>query len=192
MSEPNWQARTKRDLMIEAWEWLDCESVGAAELQSIADIVEKRYGAGAAESPMRMARLLADEGAELRHPEIMALDVAWRTSDKYDAMFRNLLKFADFAQAAQTLRQLDNFRTQFERAQDQTGLRRLRELALKGKRRAAMIAANPQVDARKRAEKEEIAHWFGVWLNAPALFSDWLALRLHSPEFQQKFPAISW
>ena len=188
MEEVKWQARSKRDLIIEVWEWLDCESVGAVELQAISAAVHEQYGAGAVESPLAMARLLADEGAELRHPEIMGLDVAWRTQDKYAAMFRNLLKFADFTQAVQTLRQLENLRQQFTREKDAIGLRRLRELALKGKQRAAMVAANPKVESAKRAEKEEIAHWFGVWLNAPTLFNDWLALRLNSPEFKQRFP----
>ena len=188
MEEVKWQARSKRDLIIEVWEWLDCESVGAVELQAISAAVHEQYGAGAVESPLAMARLLADEGAELRHPEIMGLDVAWRTQDKYAAMFRNLLKFADFTQAVQTLRQLENLRQQFTREKDAIGLRRLRELALKGKQRAAMVAANPKVESAKRAEKEEIAHWFGVWLNAPTLFNDWLALRFNSPEFKQRFP----
>lgn len=187
MDSNKWQARTKRDLMIEVWEWLDCESVGAAELQAITAAVQEHYGAGAVDGPMATARILADEGAELRHPEIMALDVTWRTRDKYDAMFRNLLKFADFAQAAQTLRQLENLRQQFTRENDRTGLKRLQELALKGKQRAHAIASNDKIADAKRAEKEEIAHWFGVWLNAPALFTDWLALRLNSTDFKQKF-----
>ena len=191
MEEIKWQARSKRDLIIEVWEWLDCESVGAVELQAISAAVHEQYGAGAVESPLALARLLADEGAELRHPEIMGLDVAWRTQDKYAAMFRNLLKFADFTQAVQTLRQLENLRQQFTREKDAIGLRRLRELALKGKQRAAMVAANPKVESAKRAEKEEIAHWFGVWLNAPTLFNDWLALRLKAPEFNQLFPPPS-
>jgi hypothetical protein len=188
MTKKPWQARVKKDLIIEVWEWLDCESIGAAELKAIATEVREHYGAGANDSPMAIARLLADEGAELRHPEIMALDVAWRSQDKYDAMFRNLLKFTDFRQAVQTLQQLENLRREFDRQQDQTGLRRLRELALKGKQRAAGIASKDNVEAGKRAEKAEIAHWFGVWLNAPALFTDWLALRLQSADFNEKFP----
>ena len=121
MSEPNWQARTKRDLIIEVWEWLDCESVGGREIQAIAEIARERYGAGADESPLALARLLADEGAELRHPEIMALDVVWRTSDKYDAMFRNALKCDDLAQTFQSLRRLENLRQQFLREPDREG-----------------------------------------------------------------------
>jgi hypothetical protein len=191
MEEVKWNARGKRDLIIEVWEWLDCESVGEREISFIIGVVKQRYGEGAVDSPMVLARLLADEGAELRHPEIMALDVLWRTQDKYAAMFRNLLKFADFAEAVQSLRRLENLRQQFAREKDDTGLRRLQELALKGKQRAAMIAANPKVESAKRAEKAEIAHWFGVWLNAPTLFNDWLALRLKAPEFNQLFPPPS-
>ncbi len=37
---------------------------------------------------------------------------------------------------------------------------RVREVARLGRRRAEMIARNHKVDATKRAEKEEIAHWF--------------------------------
>ncbi|HYY42970.1 MAG TPA: hypothetical protein VE775_09580, partial [Pyrinomonadaceae bacterium] len=51
-----------------------------------------------------------------------------------------------------------------------------------------MIARNPKVAERKRAEKAEIAEWFTVWLQTPELFQDWLGLRQRAPEFQQRFP----
>jgi hypothetical protein len=57
-----------------------------------------------------------------------------------------------------------------------------------GKRRAEMISRNPKVEAPKRAEKEEIANWFRIWLENPDSFFDWLDLRKQSPEFQSKFP----
>ena len=187
MSEPLWQARTKRDLIIEVWEWLDCESVGGREIQAIAEIARARYGAGADESPMALARLLADEGAELRHPEIMALDVIWRTSDKYDAMFRNALKCDDLAQTFQSLRRLENLRQQFLREPDREGQRRLRELALQAKKRAAALAQDSKTPAPQRDENAEIAEWFTVWLNSPGLFNGWLELRIKAPDFKQKF-----
>ncbi|HEX8179772.1 MAG TPA: hypothetical protein VF525_09550 [Pyrinomonadaceae bacterium] len=188
MSEQHWRARTKRDLIIEVWERLDCETVGARELEAVAEVVRARYGAGALESPAQVARLLADEGAELRHAEVLEADARWRARDPYEAMFRNVLKFADFTQAAHTLRQLENLRREFARKKDQDGLRRVQELALKGKQRAQMIARNPKVAERKRAEKAEIAEWFTVWLQTPELFQDWLGLRQRAPEFQQRFP----
>ncbi|HEX8070324.1 MAG TPA: hypothetical protein VF546_10260 [Pyrinomonadaceae bacterium] len=188
MSEQAWQARTKRELMIEVWERLDCETVGARELEAILTVVRERFGAGAAESPAQLARLLADEGAELRHAEVLEADARWRARDPYEAMFRNVLKFSDFTEAANSLRRLENLRREFARKRDAEGLRRVRELALKGKQRAQMIARNTSVNERKRAEKAEIAHWFTVWLQTPEIFQDWLALRQRAPEFQQRFP----
>ena len=55
------------------------------------------------------------------------------------------------------------------------------------RRRAALIASNRKVAADKRAEKEEIAQWFTIWLQTPELFFDWLALRKQSEDFRQRF-----
>ncbi|HEX8652098.1 MAG TPA: hypothetical protein VF708_14755 [Pyrinomonadaceae bacterium] len=187
MKEQKWKSRTKHDLMIEVWEHLDCESVGAAELEEVGRAVRERFGEGAMESPVRVARLLADEGAELRHAEVLELDARWRGVDPYEAMFKNVLKFSDFAQAAASLRRLENLRRQFKRKRDQTGLRRVRETALKGKQRAQMIARNTAVDERKRAEKAEIAEWFALWLQQPEIFDDWLELRQRSADFRARF-----
>ncbi|SRR2546423_4001136 len=187
MVESKWKSRNKRDLMIEVWEHLDCESVGGRELEEILCAVRERFGEGAIESPAAVARLLADEGAELRHAEVLELDVQHRERDPYEAMFRNVLKFADFTQAANSIKRLDNLRKQFARTKDQEGLRRVRETALKGKRRAQMIARNQSVDPRKRAEKEEIAEWFTVWLQHPEIFQDWLELRMRSADFKKRF-----
>ncbi len=182
-----WKARTKHDLMIEVWEFLDCESVGAKELETIAEVVRESFGEGAAESPATVARLLADEGAELRHAEVLETDVRWRSADPHEAMFRNVLKFSDFEQAAASLKRLENLRRQFARTKDRAGLRRVSETVLKGKKRAEMIARNSSVNERKRAEKAEIAEWFAVWLRQPEIFEDWLHLRRRSNDFQQKF-----
>ena len=187
MENSGWKSRTKRDLVIEVWERLDCETVGEDELESIFEAVRGRFGEGALESPASVARMLADEGAELRHAEVLEMDARWRTADPYEAMFRNGLRFADFEQAAASIKRLDNLRRQFERKKDSEGLRRVRETALKGKQRAQMIAGNKSVDVRKRAEKEEIANWFTVWLQTPEIFDDWLALRRRSVEFRRKF-----
>jgi hypothetical protein len=133
--------------------------------------------------------LLADEGAELRHAEVLELDARERAADPYEAMFRNVLKFSDFAQAATSIKNLENLRRQLSRKKDETGLRRVHEVGLKGKQRAQMIARNPKVDERKRAEKAEIAEWFTVWLQTPEIFQDWLDLRQRSKDFRQRFPA---
>jgi hypothetical protein len=131
--------------------------------------------------------MLADEGAELRHAEVLEMDARWRTADPYEAMFRNVLRFADFTQAAASIKRLDNLRRQFDRKKDAEGLRRVRDTALKGKQRAQMIARNKSVDECKRTEKEEIAEWFTVWLQNPELFDDWLHLRRRSSDFRARF-----
>ena len=188
MEKKTWKARTKQDLIIEVWEFLDCESVGAKELVAIEEAVRAEFGDGALETPMIIARMLADEGAELRHAEILNLDVERRLEDRYDAMFRHILKFADFKQAANTLKNLENLRKKFQAENDKEGLRRLRERAIEGKRRAQMISKNPKVSKKNRQEKEEITDWFTLWLNSPEIFENWLALRLRSKDFQEKFP----
>jgi hypothetical protein len=104
-------------------------------------------------------------------------------------MFRNVLKFSNFAQAAASIKNLENLRRQFKRKKDREGLRRVNETALKGKQRAEMIARNPKVDERKRVEKAEIAEWFAVWLRQPEIFNDWLDLRQRSKDYRQRFMA---
>lgn len=182
-----WNSRTKTDLIIEVWEKLDCESVGAAEIEAIELVVSEKYGFSAVESPMIIARLLADEGAELRHTEIMELDVVRRLESPYDAMFRNILKFSDFRQTLASIRQLENLRRKFVADDDREGLRLMREIALKGKNRALMIARNERVAPAKRAEKQEIAEWFTIWLQNPEVFENWITLRQNSPDFRERF-----
>jgi len=187
MEKREWKSRTKIDLMIEVWEHLDCESVGALELETIESVVRERFGDGAIEPPATVARLLADEGAELRHAEVLELDARYRSTDPYEAMFRNVLKFSSFAQAAASIKNLENLRREFKRKKDREGLRRVNETALKGKQRAEMIARNPKVDEKKRVEKAEIAEWFAVWLRQPEIFNDWLELRQRSKDYRQRF-----
>ncbi|MBX7173410.1 MAG: hypothetical protein K1X72_20750 [Pyrinomonadaceae bacterium] len=182
-----YKSRTKTDLMIEVWEVLDCESVGAKEIIAIENAVRGKFGANAVDSPMKIARLLADEGAELRHSEIMKLDVERRQESPYDAMFRNILKFSDFKQALVSIRQLDNLRRKFQTENDKDGLRLVRETGIKGKNRALMISKNEKVDEQKRIEKAEIAEWFQLWLQSPEIFENWIQLRMNSKDFQEKF-----
>lgn len=173
--------------MIEVWEFLDCESVGAKEIMAIEDAVREKFGNSAVDSPMRIARLLADEGAELRHSEIMNLDVERRLESPYTPMFRNILKFANFKQTLISIRQLDNLRRKFLSDKDKEGLRLVKETALKGKKRALMIASNPKVEIRKRNEKTEVAEWFTLWLQSPEIFENWVTLRMNSKDFKDKF-----
>ena len=162
-------------------------SVGARELLAIETAVRERFGQSAVDSPMKMARLLADEGAELRHAEILELDVKRRLESPYDPMFRNILKFSDFKQTMISIRRLENLRKKFAAENDKEGLHLVRGTALRGKNRAQMISKNEKVDEKKRAEKAEIAEWFTLWMQSPEIFENWVQLRQSSKEFQEKF-----
>ena len=147
----------------------------------------EKFGDGALESPMIIARILADEGAELRHAEIMELDIQRRLESPYDAMFRNILKFSDFKQTLISIRRLENLRLKFTRENDREGLRLMREIAIKGKNRAQMIAGNEKVARKKARRKKGNCRVVTIWLQNPEIFENWIALRQKSPEFRALF-----
>ena len=95
MMARSWSARNKRDLIIEVWEYLDCESVGASELEQIQQALTEKFGAGALTSPASIARTVADEGAALRHPEVFQCDLKWREQNLKKWEFREELDFSD-------------------------------------------------------------------------------------------------
>src|SRR5687768_8988441 len=78
MKKLSWHSRTKDDLIVEVWQHLGDPSIGAAELREIQSALNEQLGEGAVDSPAAIARLLADEGAELRHPEVVECDATWR------------------------------------------------------------------------------------------------------------------
>lgn len=185
-----WQSRTKNELIIEVWEKLDCENVGAAEVEAIEVVVADRFGRAAVDSPMVIARLLADEGAELRHSEIMDLWVRRNAETEYDAALRNILRLPDLRSALATLSDLENLRRKYASDGDKEGLRLVRETALRGKRAVNEIAAKPNVDDMTRSVNVEISQWFSLWLQTPEFFADWVELRQRSAEFIERFGRI--
>lgn len=124
--------------------------------------------------------------------EEAGMRVVWSTrSDtegRYEEEFSDLLHFSTLDEAEMCLVRLDELLRKFLLESDPPAAERVREVARLGRRRAEMIARNHKVDARKRAEKEEIGHWFGIWLETPDAFFDWLEVRKQSPDFQRKFP----
>jgi hypothetical protein len=173
-----WKSKTKNDLIIEVWEKLDCESIGEREIAAIEEVVRDIYGKSAVDSPMVIARLLADEGAELRHSEIMGLHVKHFPSTVYDAMFRNILQFESFTQTISNVRQLENLRRKFTTDNDKEGLRILREKVVKSK--------ESLLEIRTRIN-HELANWLLIWLQTPEMFETWTTLRMKSEDFQTHF-----
>ncbi len=182
-----WKARTKDDLIIEVWEKLDCENVGAVEIEAIETVVADQYGESAVDSPMVIARLLADEGAELRHPEIMKLYVERASDRPYDGALRNIVRIDDLKSTLASIRNLENLRRKYVEANDKQGLRLLRETAIRGKQTAAEAIEKKDLDETMRYVNSEIAQWFTVWLQTPEVFESWVTLRQRSPDFIEKF-----
>jgi hypothetical protein len=182
-----YRSRNKTDLMIEVWEKLDCESVGGREILAIEDAVRQRFGEAAVESPMKVARLLADEGATLRHAEIMRLYVERNTDPGQEELFRKLMNF-DTAEAARgTIRNLENARKKLIAEGDDKGSRQLRAAAVTARQKLLEAAARPRAKAGTRSLNREIAEWLTIWLQTPEMFEGWIKLRQRSAEFREKF-----
>ena len=187
MGATKWRAANVSELIIEVWEALDCESVGAREIERIQQALLEKFGAGAVESPASIARTVADEGAVLRHPEVFDCDAEWRERKFADPGIARELSFASLAEAVESFVKLDHERQRLEGENDDEGLKRLRWLIVQIRAHTQMKAQSRIVDAAEREEAREIADWLRIWLQSPELFLDWLDLRQRSAEFIKKF-----
>jgi len=185
-----WQSRNKTDLAIEVWEKLDCETVGASEIEAIETVVRDVYGKQALDSPMQIARLLASEGAYLRHSEIMQLYVARAEDRPYEAAFASIPRIDGLRAALTSIRKLENLRRKYQGIGDRDGLRLVREHGLEAKQNAAETSARDLVDPLVRLENEEITQWFTIWLQTPEALENWVLLRQRSRDFTEKFDPI--
>lgn len=179
---------TQRELIIQTWERLDCATIGADELREIQKAI--RDYSGEDESPAAIARVLVDEGAELRHPEVIEFDARWREAkiESESANFKGLEALLTgkpfrLKKAEALIAKLEQAR---QRA-DQEAEKEVRRLAISGRQRAELLSQDQKLDKLQRAEQGEIAEWLKVWVQTPTLFADWLELRRRSPEFQKKF-----
>jgi hypothetical protein len=180
-----WSSRTKNDLIIEVWEKLDCENVGRTELEAIEMVLMDHFGPSAVDPPMVLARLLANEGAELRHAEIMELHVERASDQPYAAAVHNLLNVSDLRSAAGSIRRLENLRIKYLSDNDKTGIRHIRETVQRAKSECEERSGGTRGEINA-----EIALWLRIWLQTPEIFSSWFDLRLRSPEFIEKFGSI--
>ncbi|HVH50125.1 MAG TPA: hypothetical protein VM781_00545 [Candidatus Bathyarchaeia archaeon] len=156
----------------------------------------------AAEIDQLRRKLLADHGAEGKTGSDYIADVlqsaGWKVvltareeaEDQFEEEFEDLLHFKTLGDAEVSLMRLDELLRRFKAHGENAAAERVMEIARLGKRRAEMIARNHKVEAHKRAEKEEIASWFRIWLENPDAFFDWLDVRKQAPEFREKFPKL--
>jgi hypothetical protein len=171
--------RTNELLVIELWEPLNKDVVGASELEFVQDSIVTRFGLRV--SPASIARALANHGARLRHPDILATDVRWRE--------RNLLftpedlTFGTLQAALAFVEKLERVREEF--SDNPSAREHLRQSVLQLKTELELLAGNEKFDNRDLAG--EVAQWLTIWLQTPEIFPQWLSLRQATPEYRERF-----
>ena len=183
----------ERALIIQLWEEAGRPPVDGDLLDTIRARWLQELSSHDSIGPAAIARVLADEGAELKHPEVIEADAAWRQaildvsvreSDPAELLAAEVMTLA----AAETfMGRLEDFRVRYERIADKQGVAQVRSIAAEARRLAEAIASNRSTDRSMRTEQSEIAEWLKLWLQTPALFKDWLELRKESDEFRWRF-----
>jgi hypothetical protein len=187
-------AKAARESIVKLWLELGRPPVDAQLLEN----VQRQWDESSedsAMSPAEVARLLADEGAELRHPEIIEADVRWR-EPLVNSRMDKFVPVAPLSSGARLnirdagvlISKMERLRQEFERDDDEPGLDELRTLAADARQRAEAMGKNRKLEETVRSEQREIAEWLKVWLQTPMLFENWLELRQRSEEFRRKFP----
>ena len=176
---------TKKQAILQIARSLSTLKFTPAEVEQIRRQLIAQMGAVGKTSPDYVVGVLEDAG----------LRVIWSTradtEGRYEEEFHDLLHFSTFEEAEMCLVRLDELLRKFRAAGEGAAAERVLEVARLGRRRAEMIARNSKVEAEKREEKEEVAHWFAIWLETPDAFFDWLDMRKQSPDFQRRFAAAA-
>src|ERR1051325_11512295 len=133
----NWTATTRHDLIIEVWEALDCESVGGHELTQIQEVLGEKFGLGGVESPAAIARVVADEGAVLRHPEVFECDLKWREQRVLSEA--EGLDFSTLAAALDSLRVVEERRHELRGKNDEARLSQMRETIIAAQQNCLVV-----------------------------------------------------
>jgi hypothetical protein len=173
---------TKKALILEAAKGLAKQRYTPAEIEQIRRQLIVHLGEKGKTSADYIVSILEEAGMRV------VRSTRSDTEGRYEEEFSDLLHFSTFDEAEMCLVRLDELLRKFLLEGEQAAAERVREVARLGRRRAEMIARNHKVDAKKRAEKEEMEHWFGIWLETPDAFFDWLEVRKQSPDFQKRFP----
>ena len=178
------KSKGKKQLILELYRARQWQGAGLTQLRALATELRAQLGPGTRTSLSYIANVLREAAFPVEYENRY---VDGTMGEPYAGRLRNVLHFGSLAVAETCLRQLDTAYREYVKVSDRRGMQLVRALALKGKDRAASLAANPRVSEVKRREKQEIAMWFRTWLEAPDLFFDWLELRRQSEAFRELF-----
>ena len=165
---------TAREINVQRWT--------PAEIDQLRRRLLAEHGEAGKTGPDYIADVLKDAGHKV------LLNLQEEAEEQYEEEFEDLLHFKTLGDAEVSIMRLDELMRKFRTHEEHAAVERVLGVARLGKRRAEMIARNHKVEQQKRAEKEEIAGWFRIWLETPDAFFDWLDVRKQSPEFKAKFP----
>jgi hypothetical protein len=188
------QSRDQREAIVRLWHESGEPPIDARVLRLIEEQVSAEFGGDCVISPAAIARMLADEGAELRHPDLIEFDADWRQSQilAQTEDFAELEEFINagpmgLAQLEDFITRLEALRQKFSRESETTRLAQVTSLAVQARQLAQAAVRNRDGQQSMRDEQTEAVEWLKVWLQTPNLFSDWLELRQRSEEFRRKF-----
>lgn len=174
--------RTKKEMILAAARDIAKPRYTPAEIEQIRRKLIANLGAQGKTSAEYIVTVLEEAGLRV------VMSTKSDTEGLYEEEFSDLLHFSTLDEAEMCLVRLDELMRKFLAEEERAAAERVREVARLGRRRAEMISRNHKVDATKRAQKEEIAQWFAIWLATPDAFFDWLEVRKQSPDFQKRFP----
>ena len=174
--------KTKKAMILETAREIGAEKWTPAEIDQLRRKLIAEHGEDGKTGSEYVADVLKSAGLKVNLSQLEEVE------DQFEEEFEDLLHFKTLADAEVSLMRLDELWRRFQTHGEKTAAGRVLEVARLGKRRAEMISRNHKVEAHKRAEKEEIASWFRIWLETPDAFFDWLDVRKRSPEFHTKFP----
>jgi hypothetical protein len=178
----NESPKTKKTLILETARRIGVQKWTPAEIEQLRRRLIAEHGEAGKTGAEYITDVLESEGLKVE------LTLQEEAEDQYEEEFEDLLHFKTLEDAEVSVMRLDELMRKFRAQGENAAVERVLNVARLGKRRAEMIARNPKVEPPKRAEKEEIASWFRIWLETPDAFFDWLDVRKQSPEFQSKFP----
>lgn len=177
--------KTKKAFILQTAREIGVEKWSAAEIEQLRRKLIAEHGEAGKTGVEYIADVLEDAGMKV------SLNAMEEAEDQFEEEFEDLLHFKTLEDAEVSIMRLDELFRRFQAHGEKAAAERVLNVARLGKRRAEMIARNHKVEQRKRAEKQEIANWFRIWLETPEAFFDWLDVRKQSPEFQANFPQSS-
>ena len=170
---------TKYQIIVDVWERMERQVVGAPELELIQQALAVRFGTIV--SLASIARTLADHGATLSHPEILAADLKWR--ERTSILTPEDLTFGNLDAATALIEKLEGLRQNFH--EDKPMMEHLRQSVQQIKNELDVLAASGRTGQDVLAR--EVGQWLAIWLQNPQIFPEWLALRRNTPEFRGRF-----